>query len=524
VNLEKRNMSEYIVEMKGIVKRFPGITASDGVDFKAKPGEINGLLGENGAGKSTLMKILYGIYQLDEGEIYLDGRKIERLNPAKALKMGIGFVRQTIKLIPDFTVAENILLGYQSPLSLLNLKKRRQDVAALSERYGLKIDPDTKIKDMELAGQQKVEILKALFRKVRILILDEPTSSLSDMETEKMFQMIRKISEAGVTIIFITHKIEKALDLCDKITVLRRGKVVGDFPLSERRVSREELVDLMVGESIALRTCKETKEVDREKHPRLRVENLSAGSADWSMPLKCISFDLFDGEILGVAGVSGNGQKELAETLFGLRAKTTGSLSLSGQGLTRQSPREMIERGVFYIPSDRDGEGLLQDLSILFNANVEVHSCEPMASPGCLKMLGIKRPLFQNSGKMKDYAEEIILQNRVQPANPLAIVKHLSGGNAQKVLLGKVLARSPNVVIVHNPTRGLDVKSRAFVHERLLELRKQGKAIILISDELDEIEELSDRIAVMYEGEVVDILSCDASRSLIGKRIAGIRG
>ena len=516
-------MSEYIVEMKRIVKRFPGIIANSGVDFRAKPGEINGLLGENGAGKSTLMKILYGIYQPDEGEIYLDGQRIERLNPAKALKIGIGFVRQSIKLIPDFTVAENILLGYQPPFALLNLKKRRQDVEALAERYGLNLDPDTKIKDMELAGQQKVEILKALFRKVRILILDEPTSSLSDMETEKMFQMIRKISAAGVTIIYITHKIEKALELSNKITVLRRGEVVGDIPLSERRISKEELVDLMVGESIALRTCKDTTEVRKGKIPRLRIENLCAGSADWGMPLKNISFELFDGEILGVAGVSGNGQKELAEVVFGLRAKTAGCLYLSGEILARQSPKEMIARGVFYIPADRDGEGLLQDLSILFNANVEVHSCEPMASPGFLKTLGIRRPLFQNSGKMKDYAEGIILQNRVKPPNPLAIVKHLSGGNAQKVLLGKVLARSPNLVIIHNPTRGLDVKSRAFVHERLLEMRRQGKAIILISDDLDEIEELNDRIAVMYEGEIVDILPCGASRSLVGKRIAGIK-
>lgn len=517
-------MSEYIVEMKGIVKRFPGIVANRGIDFRGKPGEINGLLGENGAGKSTLMKILYGIYQPDEGEICLDGKRIERLNPAKALKMGIGFVQQNIKLIPDFTVAENILLGYQPPFALLNLKRRRQDVAVLAERYGLNVSPDTKIKDMELAGRQKVEILKALFRKVRILILDEPTSSLSDIETEKMFQMIRKISAAGVTIIYITHKIEKALELSDKITVLRHGEVVGDFRPRERRISKEELVDLMVGESFALRTCKETTEVKKRKIPRLRIENLCTRSADWGMPLKDICFEIHDGEILGVAGVSGNGQKELAEAVFGLRTDATGCLYLLGEGLERRSPKEMIARGFFYIPADRDAEGLFQDLSILFNANVEVHSCEPMASPGFLKRLGIRKPLFQSSRKMRDYAEGIIRQNRVEPPNPLAIVKHLSGGNAQKVLLGKILARSPNLVIVHNPTRGLDVKSRAFVHERLLELRNQGKAIILVSDDLDEIEELSDRIAVMYEGEMVDILPCGVSRSLIGKRIAGIKG
>jgi simple sugar transport system ATP-binding protein len=518
-------MSEYIVEMKGIVKRFPGIIANDGINFSAKPGEINGLLGENGAGKSTLMKILYGIYQPDQGEIVLDGRKIERLNPAKALKIGIGFVRQNIRLIPDFTVAENILLGYQSSFSLLNLKKRKMDVEELAERYGLQIDPDMKIKNMELAGRQKVEILKALFRDVRILILDEPTSSLSDFETEKMFEMIRKISAAGVTIIYITHKIEKALELSHKITVLRRGRVVGDIHLSEKRISKEDLVDLMVGESIALKTCKEAIEVNKGKTPRLKCENLCAdpARADFGMPLRNISLEIFDGEILGIAGVSGNGQKEFAEVVFGLRGRTSGSLYVSGEELARLTPKEMIGRGVFYIPADRDGEGLLQDLSILFNCNVEVHSCEPMASPGFLKILGIKRPIIQNNWKMKDYARGIIEQNRVDPPNPLVIIKHLSGGNAQKVLLGKVLARGPNLIIVHNPTRGLDVKSRKYVHERILDMRKQGKAIILISDDLDEIEELSDRVAVMYEGEVVDILSCDASRSLIGKRIAGIK-
>lgn len=521
---ESRGMSEYIIDMKGIVKRFPGVVANNGIDFNAKPGEINGLLGENGAGKSTLMKVLYGIHQPDQGEIFLRGHKIERLNPTKALKKGIGFVRQTIELIPDFTVTENILLGYESPLSFMNYKKRKRDVEELAERYGLKIFPDTKVKNLDLAGKQKVEILKALFRDVKILILDEPTSSLSDIETEKMFHMIKKISHAGVTIIYITHKIEKALELSNRITVLRQGKVVGEIHLDKERISKEDLVDLMVGESIALRISKESREVDRETKARLRIENLCASTADQHMSLKNISFDLFDGEILAIAGVSGNGQKELAEVIFGLRAKSSGRLYIHGEELIEHSPKEMIDRGIFYVPADRDNEGLLQDLSILFNANVEVHSREPMAFPGFLRVIGINKPVLQNKRKMKEFAEGIILQNNVEPPNVLVKVGHLSGGNAQKVLLGKVLAHGPNLVIVHNPTRGLDVKSRKYVHERLLEMRKKGKAVILISDDLDEIEELSDRIAVMYEGEILDILSCEASRSLVGKRIAGIKG
>lgn len=523
-NSESRPMDEYIVDMKGIVKSFPGVVANNGIDFNAKPGEINGLLGENGAGKSTLMKILYGIHQPDQGEIFLEGQKVERLNPAEALKKGIGFVRQTIELIPDFTVAENILLGFEPPFRFLNYKKRKREVEDLAERYGLKIFPDTRVKNLDLAGKQKVEILKALFRDVKILILDEPTSSLSDIETEKMFQMIKNISESGVTIIYITHKIEKALELSDRITVLRQGEVVEEIHLDKKRVSKEDLVNLMIGESIALRVSKGSREVDREAKPRLEIENLCASTADQHMPLKNISFDLFDGEILAIAGVSGNGQKELAEVIFGLRAKSSGHLYIYGEELIGYSPKEMIERGIFYVPADRDVEGLLQDLSILFNVNVEIHSRQPMAFPGFLRIVGINKPIFQNIRKMKEFAEGIISQNNIEPPNPLVKVGHLSGGNAQKVLLGKVLAHGPNILIVHNPTRGLDVKSRKFVHERLLEMRKKGKAIILISDDLDEIEELSDRIAVMYEGEIFDILPCDASRSLVGKRIAGIKG
>lgn len=516
-------MSEYIIDMRGIVKGFPGVVANDGIDFNARPGEINGLLGENGAGKSTLMKILYGIHQPDQGEIFLQGHKIGRLNPAKALKKGIGFVRQTIELIPDFTVTENILLGYEPPLRFLNYKKRKRGVEELAERYGLKIFPDAKVKDLDLAGKQKVEILKALFRDVKILILDEPTSSLSDIETEKMFHMIKKISDAGVTIIYITHKIEKALELSNRITVLRQGKVVGEIDLDKERISKEDLVDLMVGESISLRVSKGSREVDRKTEARLRIENLCASAVGQHMSLKNISFDLFDGEILAIAGVSGNGQKELAEMIFGLRAKSSGRLYIRGEELIGHAPKEMIDRGVFYVPADRDSEGLFQDLSILFNANVEVHSREPMASPGLLRIMGINKPIFQNKRKMKEFAEGIISQNAVEPPNVLVKAGHLSGGNAQKVLLGKVLAHGPNLVIVHNPTRGLDVKSRKYVHERLLEMRRKGMAVILISDDLDEIEELSDRIAVMYEGEIVDILSCEADRCEVGKRIAGIK-
>lgn len=516
-------MSEYIIDMKGIVKKFHGVVANNGIDFNAKPGEINGLLGENGAGKSTLMKVLYGIHQPDQGEIFLEGRKIERLNPAKALKMGIGFVRQTIELIPDFTVTENILLGYESPLSFLNYKKRKKDVAELAERYGLKIFPDTKVKDLDIAGKQKVEILKALFRDVKILILDEPTSSLNDIETEKMFHMIKKIASAGVTIIYITHKIEKALELSNRIKVLRQGKVAGEIDLDREQISKEDLVDLMVGESITLRVSRGSGKVDRQTTARLKIENLCANTADQHISLKNISFDLFDGEILAIAGVSGNGQKELAEMIFGLRAKSSGRMYLHGEELIGHSPKEMIDRGAFYVPSDRDSEGLFQDLSIVFNANVEVHSREPMAFAGFLRIIGINKPIFQNIRKMMEFAERVVLQNNVEPANVRVKAGNLSGGNAQKVLLGKILAHGPKIVIVHNPTRGLDVKSRKYVHERLLEMRKKGKAIILISDDLDEIEELSDRIAVMYEGEIIDILSCEADRCEVGKRIAGIK-
>lgn len=517
-------MSEYLVDMRGIVKRFPGTVANNGIDFDANRGEIKGLLGENGAGKSVLMKILYGIHQPDEGEIHLGGRKVQKLNPAKALEMGVGYVHQAIELIPDFTVTENILLGYDSPLSFLNYKKRRKDVADLAERFGLKLRPGVKVRDLDLAGKQKVEILKVLYRDVKILILDEPTSALGDIETIKMFEMIKRISRAGVTIIYITHKIEKALELANRITVLRQGRVVGEIDLATERVSQEELADLMVGESIRLGLSKPLQTANKNQKARLRVDSLHTISKDERISLKNISFDLFDGEILGVAGVSGNGQTELAEVIFGLRGTSSGNLYICGQEVGEHSPKQMIDRGVFYVPADRENEGLLRDLSVLFNVNVEVHSDEPMATPGFLRHLGIRKPVIQNTEKMRQFAEGIIAENKVEPANPMLKVGNLSGGNAQKVLLGKVLAHDPSLVIVHNPTRALDVKSRKYVHERLLEMRRNGKAVILISDDLDEIEELSDRIAVMYEGEFLDILPAGASRALVGKRMAGIRG
>jgi simple sugar transport system ATP-binding protein len=299
--------------------------------------------------------------------------------------------------------------------------------------------------------------------------------------------------------------------------------VVGEIDLDKEQTSKEELVNLMVGESIVLRVSKGSREADNVTAARLRLENLCTRSADHTIPLKNISFDLFDGEILAIAGVSGNGQKELAETIFGLRARSSGRMYIQGEELIGHSPKEMIDRGIFYVPSDRDREGLLRDLSILFNANVEVHSREPMAFAGFLRIMGINKPIFQNRRKMMEFAEGVVLQNNVEPANIRVKAGNLSGGNAQKVLLGKVLAHGPKLVIVHNPTRGLDVKSRKYVHERLLEMRRKGMAVILISDDLDEIEELSDRIAVMYEGEIIDILSCEADRCEVGKRIAGIK-
>ncbi|MDH5438360.1 MAG: ABC transporter ATP-binding protein [Candidatus Bathyarchaeota archaeon] len=480
------------IKMNGITKIFPGVVANDKIDFVVEKAEIHGLLGENGAGKTVLMSILYGLYWPDEGQIFVNEQEVKIDSPSKAIKLGIGMVHQHFMLIPSLTVAENIILGKEPTKNkvLLDMNRTLKDVKDFCERYKLEVDLTAPVYTQPVGVQQRVEILKALYRGADILILDEPTSVLTPQEVEELFKAIRALKEQGKTVIFISHKLREVLAICDRITVLRRGKVVGTAKTDE--TDMDELAKMMVGRKIIFTFKK--KQV-RTTEVVLKVENLKAIDDRGLPALKGVTFEVCTFEILGIAGVEGNGQTELAEVLTGLRKAIEGKILVDNTDITRAPPGERIRLGISHVPEDRHKRGLIPDFSVMENLILGSHNRPPFTT-------GRVRLNFEEA---TNYAKRLISDFSIKTPSKDTPVQHLSGGTQQRVIVAREFSRKPKLIIVSQPTRGLDVGATEYVRKKLLEMRDQGCAILLISADLDEIWALSDRIVVIYEGQIVAI-------------------
>jgi general nucleoside transport system ATP-binding protein len=499
--------NQHILEARNITKRFPGVLANDHVDMHLNQGEILAILGENGAGKTTLLNIIYGLYDQDEGEIYINGEKTTIDNPHDAINQGIGMVHQHFMLVPVFTVTENMILGSEvEKAGILNLKEARRQILELSDHYGLNVNPDAVVEDIPVGVQQRVEILKALYRNARILILDEPTAVLTPQEIEDLFRVMRELADKGVSIIFISHKLKEVMEIADRIMVMRRGKVVGETKPDQ--TSQEELANMMVGREVLLRVEKEPAE---PKEPVFRIENLSIKEDGERHTVKDVSLIVRAGEILGVAGVQGNGQMELVEAITGLRPFDHGEIFLDGKLMPSENPRTMIESGMAHIPEDRQKHGLVMPYPLTDNLILCNYYKHPFIK-------GITR----NDEAIEAYAERLIENFDVRTPSLFLPASNLSGGNQQKLIVARELSREIKILIANQPTRGLDVGSIEYIHSTLIKMRDNGVGILLVSAELDEIMSLSDRIAVMYEGEIVATLDAkDATREELGLLMAG---
>ncbi len=499
---------ENIVEMKNIRKVFPGVVACDDINFQVRKGEIHALLGENGAGKSTLMNILFGLYQQDSGEIYLRGEKVNIANPNIANNMGIGMVHQHFKLVHNFTVTENIILGLE-PIKALMVDTRTASarIKALSEQYGLNVDPEAIISNVSVGMQQRVEILKMLYRDAEILIFDEPTAVLTPQEVQDLIKIMHNLIGEGKTIILITHKLREIMAVADRCTVIRWGKVVGTVNASD--TSEEKLAEMMVGRKVLFDLNK------KKAHPAdeiLKIESLSVKNSSGMLGLNNFSLSVRCGEIVGLAGVDGNGQSELVEAIIGLRKPESGNILLGGQDICSLSTRRRIETGMAHIPEDRHKHGLVLDYTVQENLILKNYYLEPYSRNGLI-----------NWDYVYEHAERIIEDFDIRAGQGAeASARSLSGGNQQKAIVGREIDGNPNLLIAVQPTRGLDVGAMEYIHHRLLEQRDQGKAVFLISLELDEILDLSDRIAVIYNGELVGIVdAAETDESEIGLMMAG---
>jgi ABC-type uncharacterized transport system ATPase subunit len=494
------------LELKGITKRYGSLVANDHIDLTVEPGQIHALLGENGAGKTTLMNVLFGLTQPDEGEILIDGQPQHLGSPSHAIQAGIGMVHQHFMLVPVFTVAENVTLGMERTraLGLIDRRRTRRDVRELSEQYGLQVNPDALVEDLPVGVQQRVEIVKALLREANVLILDEPTSVLTPGETEELFRIMRDLRAGGRSIVFISHKLKEVQEIADVITVIRRGQVVGQRPPT---ASDAELAALMVGRSVQLRV---TKPPASPGEVRLDVQDLSVAGEEGRPALDAVSFQVRAGEILGVAGVQGNGQTELCEALLGLLPPAGGSIRLEGRDLTRASPRQRLRAGIGYIPEDRQEDGLVAGFSVASNLVLDVYDQPPYASGIAL-----------NLGTINKTAAERVADFDIRTTSTATPAGTLSGGNQQKVILAREIGRDVRLLVASQPTRGLDVGSIEFVHRRIVEERDQGVAVLIISSELDEIYALSDRIAVMYEGKITGFRDPDVPAEELGMLMAG---
>ncbi|HLQ47380.1 MAG TPA: ABC transporter ATP-binding protein [Candidatus Dormibacteraeota bacterium] len=497
--------------MRGITKRYPGVVANDGIDLEVRPGEIHALLGENGAGKTTLMNILYGLARPDEGEILIDGSPVRIANPTDAIARGINMVHQHFMLVPVLTVAENILLGEETmagPIFIDRAEAKRR-IVELGKQFGFEIDPDVKVGELSVGWQQRVEILKALYRNAKVLVLDEPTAVLTPQETDEIFAVLRRLAEEGHSIVFISHKLYEVLAIADRITVIRRGRVVGSRIPAE--TDEGDLAALMVGRDVQL-------VVDRgESHPgevRLQVEGLKVRDDRGSEVVRGVDFEIRAGEIFGIAGVAGNGQDELVEAIVGLRKPAAGSVRLDGRDVTNATTRQMTNLGTGYVPADRHRFGLVLSFSVADNLVLTDYYRPPYAH-------GIVR----NDEAIEERGARAIAEYDIRTPSPDVTAGTLSGGNQQKLVVARELDGDLRLIVLDQPTRGLDVGSIEFIHRQAIKKRDAGTAVLLVSAELDEVLELSDRVAVMYRGEIVSVVDGrTADRNEVGMLMAtGLR-
>ena len=495
-----------LLEMRGLTKRFGSFTANDSIDLEVEPGEIHCLLGENGAGKSTLMNMLYGLLEPTEGGIFIDGEPAGFESPADAIRAGIGMVHQHFMLVPVFTVAENVMLGREQLRSLrrLDRKAAADRVRELSSTYKLHVEPEPLVESLPVGVQQRVEILKALANDAKVLILDEPTAVLTPQETDELMEIMRSLKERGTSIIFITHKLREVKAIGDRITVIRRGKVVGTAPPS---ASEAELAEMMVGRAVKLKVDKAAAEPGPDV---LEVRNVTVIDPRGATVVDDVSFTARGGEVLAIAGVQGNGQTELIKMLMGLIEPTAGDVLLDGKDIGDYDPRRSLEAGIGYIPEDRAHDGYVGSFGVHENLVLDRFRNPEFSSRGVLRLDEIEK-------NARDRVEEFDIRTE----SPTTSLSSLSGGNQQKVVVARELSRPLKVLIASQPTRGVDVGSIEFIHKRIIEERDRGTAVVIVSTELDEVFGLADRIAVMYDGRIVDIVSPDIEREEIGLLMAG---
>ncbi len=495
------------LELRAITKSFGPLIANDKIDLKVADGEIHAILGENGAGKSTLMNVVYGLLKPDSGTIFVDGKEIFISSPSDALAAGIGMVHQHFMLIPVFTVAENIVLGHEktNKFGILELDKAKEEIRRVSREFNFDVDPDALVENLPVGIQQRVEIIRALIYDAKVLILDEPTAVLTPQETDELLRNMKVLRDKGTSIVFITHKLREVQEAADKITVIRRGKVVGT-PSPD--ATQEELASMMVGRPISLDVY---KKVVSPGAPVLMVSNLNIRDVTGRRLVKNISFEVHAGEIVAVAGVQGNGQSELAEAIVGLQEFVEGKILLDGKDITSASVRETLRAGIAYVPESRELDGLISSFSVAENLILDLHDLPPYA-----KGLSLSPNVVAREAELRVKEFDVRLQNIQDPASSL------SGGNKQKVVLARELSRPVKLVVASQPTRGLDVGSIEFVHQRIVAERDSGRAVLIFSTELDEVTDLADRIAVMYRGEIIAMVPATTSREDLGLLMAGV--
>ena len=499
-----------VIEMRDVTKVFPGVIANDHINLKVYKGEVLGLLGENGAGKSVLMSILYGLYEPTEGQIFVRGEPVDITGPNVAIELGIGMVHQHFMLVRPFTVAENIVLGSEprTGSGTLDMATAVKEVEELSQKYDLEVDPNAKIEDIPVGMAQRVEILKAMHRGARVLILDEPTAVLTPQEVQGLFKIMRTLTESGVPVIFISHKLKELMEICDRVTVIRRGKLIGSIGIED--ASQETLASMMVGRDVVLEV---EKGPGQPQDIVLEVKNVHALDSRGLPMLNGVSFQVRAGEIVGIAGVAGNGQSELIEVITGLHKATDGEVTLNGENITNHAPKEIIAKGIGTIPEDRHHRGLILDYSIADNSVLGSHTNPPFA-----------RWILRVFDQIKAYADKAIHEFDIRTPNQEVLVKNLSGGNQQKVIIARELGRDPALLIAAQPTRGVDVGAIEFIHKRIIEQRDAGRAVLVVSNELDEVMGLSDRILVMFHGEIVgEIAAEEATEEELGLYMAGAK-
>ncbi|GLC30770.1 ABC transporter ATP-binding protein [Clostridium omnivorum] len=498
---------EKIIEMKGITKVFPGTVANDDVNFELLGGETHVLLGENGAGKTTLMNVLYGLYQAEKGDIFVKGQLVKIMSPNDAIALGIGMVHQHFMLVHNFTVAENIVLGSEPKQGLkLDMKKAIRNVEEISKKYGFNIDPNAVIEDISVGQQQKVEILKALYRGAEILILDEPTAVLTPQEIIELGVIIDNLKAEGKSVILITHKLKEVMSMSDRVTIVRRGKVTGTVKTKETSI--DQLAELMVGRKVNLVVDKKTAKIGAAV---LEVEGLVALDHRGLPAVNGIDLVVKRGEILGIAGVDGNGQSEFVEVLTGLRKAKEGKIVLNGKDILNKNPEEINNDGMGHIPEDRHKRGLILKYSLFENAILGIHKNKPFS-----------KGIVMNYKAIREHCNKLIKEFDVRTPNDEVAASALSGGNQQKLIVAREISKDPELLIASQPTRGLDVGAIEYIHGRLVQERDNGKGVLLVSLELDEIMALSDRIAVMYDGKVVAVLDRkDATEHKLGILMAG---